>query len=164
MLNRLEINTPISVDVVDRIASQAGYRTEKGDKWVRLEKDGINWFVELDELPKVFILCNFRVDTATWDVELLREAANLMMQDIIMVKARIIERSDDVLTLRFYIYSMDRNATAFRQNLPEYMGMFWAADRRLRQIYDGLVQHKAEMAVADNLINKASRSGNRVTS
>ena len=80
-------------------------------------------------------------------MELLKKAAHLMSDDLIMVKA-IFDEKPDGTTLRFFVAAMDRNYPGFRDNLMSYLGIISDGNRRMTEIYNKLEEEKKKPALA----------------
>ena len=127
----------------------AGYVPEKDETWIRFMISGEPYLIDTERLPQIFVVRDFGVDTKEWEMDLLKHAAHMMSDDLIMVKAIFYEdaqRGD----LRFFVAAMDRNYASLRENLPRYINLIHEGRNRMSEIYDNLVKEKRDAALAIN--------------
>ena len=149
-------NEPLSIEGIEASVRHAGYVPESNDNWVRFMVAGEAFFIDTARLPKIFISRFYSVQTSDWDMDLLKKAAHIMSDEIIMVKAIFNERPNDT-ELRFFVAAMDRNYTSFRDNLMEYIGIIHDGNRRMIEIYDRLVEQRDNLTQAVNPFANASQ-------
>ena len=138
---------PLSIEGIETAVRHAGYVPDTSDDWIRFMVAGERFFIDTSRLPQIFISRYYNVQTSEWDMELLKKAAHLMSDDLIMVKA-IFDEEPDSTTLRFFVAAMDRNYPSFRDNLMAYLGIISDGNRRMSEIYDNLVEEKKNPALA----------------
>lgn len=138
---------PLTVEGIEAAVRHAGYVPDTSDDWVRFMVAGERFFIDTSRLPQIFISRYYNVQTSEWDMELLKKAAHLMSDDLIMVKAIFDEKSDGT-TLRFFVAAMDRNYPSFRDNLMSYLGIISDGNRRMTEIYNKLEEEKKNPALA----------------
>lgn len=138
---------PLTVEGIEAAVRHAGYVPDTSDDWVRFMVVGERFFIDTSRLPQIFISRNYNVQTSEWDMELLKKAAHLMSDDLIMVKA-IFDEKPDGTTLRFFVAAMDRNYPSFRDNLMSYLGIISDGNRRMTEIYNKLEEEKKNPALA----------------
>ena len=125
----------------------AGYFPELIDNWVRFVAQGELFFINVKSLPMIYILRFYHVDTKEWEMDLLRQAAHQMADELIMVKALLFnEREDGRASLQFIVVSLDRNYYDLRSNLPRYISLIIDGERRLNEIYNQLVNERNDAA------------------
>lgn len=117
----------------------AGYVPERNANWVRFLTQGEEFFIDVERLPMLLVMRLYDVATQEMEMDLLKQAAHLMSDELIMVKALIYEREDCGTSLRFYVVSFDRDYYNFRSNLPRYISMIIDGNRRMNEIYNQLV-------------------------
>ena len=138
---------PLTVEGIEAAVRHAGYVPDTSDDWVRFMVAGERFFIDMSRLPQIFISRYYNVQTSEWDMELLKKAAHLMSDDLIMVKA-IFDEKPDGTTLRFVVAVMDRNYPSFRDNLMSYLGIISDGNRRMTEIYNKLEEEKKNPALA----------------
>ncbi len=140
---------PLTVDGIEEAIRHAGYVPEREENWIRFMVAGEPFYVEAGRLPSVFVFRHYRVDTKEWEMDLLRQAAHLMSDELIMIKATFDEDKDDT-GLNFFIAALDANNASFRENLCRYIGIIEDGSQRMNEIYDQLVKEKRDAALALN--------------
>ena len=138
---------PLTVEGIEAAVRHAGYVPDTSDDWVRFMVAGERFFIDTSRLPQIFISRYYNVQTSEWDMELLKKAAHLMSDDLIMVKA-IFDEKPDGTTLRFFVAAMDRNYPSFRDNLMSYLGIISDGNRRMTEIYNKLEEENKNPALA----------------
>ena len=138
---------PLTVEGIEAAVRHAGYVPDTSDDWVRFMVAGERFFIDTSRLPQIFISRYYNVQTSEWDMELLKKAAHLMSDDLIMVKA-IFDEKPDGTTLRFFVAAMDRNYPSFRDNLMSYLGIISDGKRLMTEIYNKLEEEKKNPALA----------------
>lgn len=138
---------PLTVEGIESAVRHAGYVPDTSDDWVRFMVVGARFFIYTPRLPQIFIYLDYNVQTSEWDMELLKKAAHLMSDDLIMVNA-IFDEKPNGITVRFFVTSMDRNYPCFRDNLMSYPGIISDGNWRMREIYNKLEGEKKNQALA----------------
>lgn len=141
----------------------AGYVPEKDEHWIRFMASGEPFLIDTERLPQIFVVRDYGVDTKEWEMDLLKHAAHLMSDDLIMVKAIFYEDAQSC-ELRFFVAAMDRNYSSLRDNLTRYIGLIYEGKNRMSEIYESLVREKRDAAVTANPFTPASQSENKVLS
>ena len=88
-----DADEPLTAEGIAEAVRRAGYVPEVNEKWVRFMIQGEPFYVETGRLPQVFVLRQYNVDTKEWEMDILRHAAHVMSDDLIMIKATF---DDDV--------------------------------------------------------------------
>lgn len=136
----------LTVADIKEAVHHAGYVPETSDNWVKFMAAGEAFYIDTARLPQIFVHRYYNVQTSEWDMSLLKHAAHLMSDDLIMVKAIFDERIEGT-TLRFFVAAMDRNYQSSRDNLMAYLGIIADGNRRMTEIYDKLVEEKNQPAI-----------------
>ena len=152
---------PLTPEQIAEAIRKEGYIPEIDTDLVRFKIQGENYFVQTDRLPLLFLIKGYNLDPADWDVDLLREAAHLMSDDLAMVKATV---GDDGTTLSYFVAARDRNYESFRQNLSSYLGILEEGQRKLDEEYHRMEDEKEEADRADQPILPPLRSESKVLS
>lgn len=157
------LDEPLTIERVMEAVHFAGYVPEKDEHWVRFMVSGELFLIDTERLPQVFIVRDYNVDTKEWEMDLLKHAAHLMSDDLIMVKAIFFEDAQRC-DLRFFVAAMDRNYSSLRDNLTRYIGLIYEGKNRMNEIYETLVKEKREAAVTANPFMPADQPENKVLS
>ena len=152
---------PLTPEQIAEAIRKEGYIPEIDTDLVRFKIQGENYFVQTDRLPLLFLIKGYNLDPADWDVDMLREAAHLMSDDLAMVKATV---GDDGTTLSYFVAARDRNYESFRQNLSSYLGILEEGQRKLDEEYHRMEDEKEEADRADQPILPPLRSESKVLS
>lgn len=156
-------NESLTAESVMDAVRFAGYAPEKDETWIRFMISGEPYLIDTERLPQIFVVRDFGVDTKEWEMDLLKHAAHLMSDDLIMVKAIFYEDAQRC-DLRFFIAAMDRNYSSLRDNLTRYIGLIYEGKNRMNEIYENLVKEKRDAAVTANPFMPANQPENKVLS
>ncbi len=127
----------------------AGYVPDVKENWIRFMVAGEPFYVETGRLPAVFVIRQYSVDKDEWEIDLLKQAAHLMSDELMMVKA-IFDDNKDETGLRFLVASLDANNASFQQNLTRYIGLIDDGRRKMNELYEELVKEKRDAALTVN--------------
>lgn len=153
----------LTANGIEEAIRHAGYVPDRSENWIRFMVSGEPLYVETDRLPSVFVLRQFGVDSKEWEMDLLKQAAHLMSDELIMVKATFDEDKDGI-GLRFFVAALDANNASFQENLTKYINIIDDGRRKMNEIYEGLVQEKRDAALTLNPFIQANSSENKVMS
>lgn len=157
------MNDPLSPDGIEEAVRHMGYVPDKSENWVRFMVAGEPYYVETERLPSVFLIRQFSVDTKEWEMDLLKHAAHLMSDELIMVKATF-DEDEQGTGLRFFVAALDANNASFRENLPKYLSIIEDGRRKMHEIYEQLVKEKRDAAMTINPFLPAGPQENKVMS
>lgn len=144
----------LTVKGIELAVRHAGYVPDTSGDWVCFMVAGERFVIDMSRLPQISIFLHYNIQTSEWDMELLKKAAHLMSDDLIMVKAIFNEKPDGT-TLGFFVVAMDRNYPSFRDNLMTYLNIISNGSRRLREIYNNLEEEKKNPALAETPLTVA---------
>ena len=113
---------PLTAEGVEEAIRHAGYVPDVQENWIRFMVSGEPFYVETGRLPSVFVLRQYGVDTKDWEMDLLKQAAHQMSDELMMVKA-IFDEDKEETGLRFLVAALDANNSSFKQNLTRYVGL-----------------------------------------
>jgi len=134
----------LNVEGVQEAVRHAGLVPEQlGENWTRFMVSGEAFFIDTSRLPQVFVIRLYDLDPSQWNMPVLKEAAHLMSDELIIVKATV-DKLEDGYSLHFFVAAMDRNYSSFQQNLMCYVDIIQDGTSRLRKIYDRLLQEKKQ--------------------
>ena len=94
-------------------------------------------------------------------MDLLREAAHRMSDELVMVKATF---SDDSKGMRFFVAARDRNYDSFRGNLTSYLNILEDGQRVMNEAYNKMVDEKREAAIQANPVISPVKQENKMLS
>ena len=152
---------PLTADGVEEAIRHEGYVPDRGEDWIRFMVAGEPFFAEIDRLPVVFVLRQYCVDTSEWEMDLLKQAAHLMSDELIMAKASF--HNDDT-ALRLFVAALDANKDSFQENLTKYISIITDACRKMDEIYERLVKERRDAAMAVNPLISDTKPENKVLS
>ena len=153
----------LTVADIEDAVRHMGCVPDKSDNWVRFMVAGEPYYVETGRLPSVFLIRQFSVDTKEWEMDLLKHAAHLMSDELIMVKATF-DEDEQGTGLRFFVAALDANNASFRENLPRYLSIIEDGRRKMNEIYEQLVKEKREAALTVTPFLPAGPQENKVMS
>ncbi len=154
---------PLTVEGIEEAIRHAGYVPDVKENWIRFMVSGEPFYVETGRLPSVFVLRQYGVDTKEWEMDLLKQAAYLMSDELMMVKA-IFDEDKDETGLRFLVAALDANNASFQQNLTRYVDLIENGRRKMNEFYEGLVKEKREAALTVNPFMSSVQPENKIMS
>lgn len=136
---------PLNVGTIAEAIRMEGFVPEVEETGVRFKSQGETFYVDAERLPLFFLLKGYNIDPKDWEMDILRDAAHRMSDELIMVKATI---SDDDSSLNFFIAAQDRNLESFRANLTYYLRILEDGQRKMEEEYRRMVDEQREAALA----------------
>ena len=123
-----------------------GYVQEVAQDAIYFSVKDLNYTLYTDRLPQICLVLQFGVDPETCNLEILKHAAHLMSDDLIMVKAQINEEpwSDGRIGLIFFVVAMDRNYSSFKENLDRYIDIINDGRQNMIEHYEQLEKEREE--------------------
>ena len=152
---------PLTVEKIADAIRFEGFVPEIEDNWVKFKVQGEGYYVDANRLPILFLMKGYGVDPNEWEMDLLREAAHRMSDELVMVKATF---SDDGKDLRFFVAARDRNYESFRANLTPYLGILEDGQRLMNEKYQKMVDEKREAALSAQPFPSYTKQENKVLS
>jgi hypothetical protein len=152
---------PLTVEKIADAIRMEGFFPETEETGVRFKVQGESYYVDAERLPLIFLLKGYNIDPNDWEMDILREAAHLMSDALIMVKATI---SDDDKSLNFFVAAQDRNYESFRANLTSYLRILEDGQRKMNEEYHRMVDEKREAALAAQPVVPPVRQDTKVMS
>ena len=154
---------PLTSEGIADAIRHAGYVPDVMENWIRFMIAGEPFYVETGRLPAVFVIRQYSVDKKEWEMDLLKQAAHLMSDELMMVKA-IFDEDKDETGLRFLVASLDANNASFQQNLTRYIGLIDDGRRKMNEFYEGLVKEKRDAALTVNPFLPAGQAESKLLS
>ena len=154
---------PLTSEGIADAIRHAGYVPDVMENWIRFMIAGEPFYVETGRLPAVFVIRQYSVDKKEWEMDLLKQAAHLMSDELMMIKA-IFDEDKDETGLRFLVASLDANNASFQQNLTRYIGLIDDGRRKMNEFYEGLVKEKRDAALTVNPFLPAGQTESKLLS
>ena len=152
---------PLDVGKIADAVRMEGFFPEVEETGVRFKSQGESFYVDAERLPLFFIVKSYNVDPDNWEMDILRDAAHLMSDALILVKATF---SDDGRTLNFFVAAQDRNYESFRANLTHYMRIIEDGQRKMNEEYNRMLDERREAALKANPVMPSVQHENKILS
>ena len=152
---------PLTLEKIADAVRMEGFFPETDETGVKFKAQGESYYIDAERLPLIFILKSYNVDTNEWEMDLLRDAAHLMSDALIMVKATF---ADDGKALNFFVAAQDRNFESFRANLTGYMRIIEDGQRKMNEEYHRLEDAKRDDTLAAQPYIPQVKQDNKVLS
>ena len=157
----------LTMDGIIEAVREAGYVPEKrGDAIVSFVKDDELYYIDAERMPRLFIRKGYRVDPKEWDVDLMKQAAHQMSDEVIMVKADVDADPDEEGNqhLSFFLAAMDRTIRGFRENLKDYIEIIDHGQQRMSEMYGKLEDDRKEAASLNGLATSSYKQNGQTPS
>ena len=139
---------PLTVErIANALRFEGFYPEVHEDKFLTFKAQGDSYYIDASRLPLVFLNKVYDLNPDNWEMDLIREAAHRMSDQLVMVKAVI---SEEDRSLRFFVASCDRNYESFRANIPSYLDIIEDGQRVMDREYNKMVDEKRESALRAN--------------
>lgn len=157
------VEEPLKIDDVVRAIRHAGYMPDKIENRIGFMASGEQFYVEIGRLPSLFLIKTYNLAPEDWDIDLLKQAAHLMSDELLMVKATIADDADGA-TIQFFVGACDANYASFRDNLTRYMGLIAHGSVRVRELHNKLAEQKRYAAIGRNPFQSENQQGKKLLS
>lgn len=127
----------LTVKDIEAAINHCGYTPDTSNNFVSFKVNDKLVDIDIARLPALGIVCDYTIDPDKWNFDSIKQAAHLMADELIMVKAYFINNEDNAI-LRFLVVAMDRNYISFRDNLQLYISILSEGDKVLREKYHSL--------------------------
>lgn len=135
----------ITLESVESVISELGLKPVRGEDWVEFTlTEAPHYSIIIDQLPMVFVSRSYNVDPADWDMELFKQAAHRLSDELAMVKA-IVDEKPGSITLRFLVAAIERTTSSLKSNLMTYVELIKQGGSRLTDVYHFLKKQKETM-------------------
>lgn len=124
-----------------------GFVPEAEDNWIFFKKQGDTYGIVTERLPMFIIMRHYDLDKKEWNMELLRQAAHKVSDEIIM--AKVLLTGEDENGISFQITSFEDNYEHLKDFLCQYLGIIDESYARLFDIYNELENQKSEMSLTN---------------
>lgn len=161
-----DADEPLTAESIAEAVRRAGYVPEVNENWIRFMIQGEPFYVETGRLPQVFVLRQYNVDTKEWEMDILKHAAHMMSDDLIMIKATFDDDVDENggTGLRFFVAAMDRNYSSFSNNLMRYIHLIEDGRQHMNEVYEKLVKEKSDAALTISPFLPVEQKENKIMS
>lgn len=117
------------------------------ENWVFFKKLGLTYGIVTERLPMFIIMRHYDLDKKEWNMELLRQAAHKVSDEIIM--AKVLLTGEDENGISFQITSFEDNYDHLKDFLCQYLSIIDESYARLFDIYNELENKKSEMTLTN---------------
>ena len=124
-----------------------GFVPEAEDNWIFFKKQGDTYGIVTERLPMFIIMRHYDLDKNEWNMELLRQAAHKVSDEIIM--AKVLLTGEDENGISFQISSFEDNYEHLKDFLCQYLSIIDESYARLFDIYNELENKKSEMTLTN---------------
>lgn len=124
-----------------------GFVPEAEDNWIFFKKQGDTYGIVTERLPTFIIMRHYDLDKKEWNMELLRQAAHKVSDEIIMAKVLLTGEDEDGIS--FQITSFEDDYDHLKDFLCQYLSIIDESYARLFDIYNELENKKSEMTLTN---------------
>lgn len=117
------------------------------ENWVFFKKLGLTYGIVTERLPMFIIMRHYDLEKNEWNMELLRQAAHKVSDEIIM--AKVLLTGEDENGISFQITSFEDNYEHLKDFLCQYLSIIDESYDRLFDIYNELENKKSEMSLTN---------------
>lgn len=117
------------------------------ENWIFFKKLGLTYGIVTERLPMFIIMRHYDLDKKEWNMELLRQAAHKVSDEIIM--AKVLLTGEDENGISFQITSFEDNYDHLKDFLCQYLSIIDESYARLFDIYNELENKKSEMSLTN---------------
>lgn len=160
--SRLE---PLTLRVIAQAIKDHGFEVHIEDSDIGFKVGRNYYIVSTEELPLIFIIHELNVDPDKWDLSLMRQAAHMMSDELVMAKALIYPGDEEMKPyIRFFLAARDGNVASFSDNLMEYLRILDISEELLLKKYWGLVEERKKEAKELESLLPEGRTASKVMS
>ncbi len=124
-----------------------GFVPEAEDNWIFFKKQGDTYGIVTERLPMFIIMRHYDLDKKEWNMELLRQAAHKVSDEIIM--AKVLLTGEDENGISFQITSFEDNYEHLKDFLCQYLSIIDESYARLFDTYNELENKKSDMSLTN---------------
>lgn len=117
------------------------------ENWIFFKKLGLTYGIVTERLPMFIIMRHYDLDKNEWNMELLRQAAHKVSDEIIM--AKVLLTGEDENGISFQITSFEDNYEHLKDFLCQYLSIIDESYARLFDTYNELENKKSEMTLTN---------------
>lgn len=134
-------------DLIMETIRYNGFVPEAEDNWIFFKKQGDTYGIVTERLPTFIIMRHYDLDKKEWNMELLRQAAHKVSDEIIMAKVLLTGEDEDGIS--FQITSFEDNYDHLKDFLCQYLSIIDESYARLFDTYNELENKKSEMTLTN---------------
>lgn len=134
-------------DLIMEAIRYNGFVAEAEDNWIFFKKQGDTYGIVTERLPMFIIMRHYDLDKNEWNMELLRQAAHKVSDEIIM--AKVLLTGEDENGISFQITSFEDNYEHLKDFLCQYLSIIDESYARLFDTYNELENKKSEMTLTN---------------
>lgn len=134
-------------DLIMEAIRYNGFVAEAEDNWIFFKKQGDTYGIVTERLPTFIIMRHYDLDKKEWNMELLRQVAHKVSDEIIMAKVLLTGEDEDGIS--FQITSFEDNYDHLKDFLCQYLSIIDESHARLFDTYNGLENKKSEMTLTN---------------
>ena len=156
----------LTAEGIAEVVRDAGFKPEVYENLIEFMYQGEETYIDTARLPLVFVSRQYNVNPNEWEMKILKHAAHVMADELIMVKAIFYDDLDKngETGLRLFVASMDRNYSSFRANLLGYIHLIEDGRRYMNDIYEKIVKKKREAALTAKPFEPGKAKDNKIAS
>ena len=152
---------PLTIEKIAEALRMEGYFPEIVGDAVSFKVQGEGYYVDTGRFPMFFIAKSFSVDPTSMEMDILKDAAHRMSDDLVMVKTTI---SEDDKALNFFVAALDRNFESFRANFALYLSILMDGQRKMSEEYNRLLEEKQGGVFSDDSAGSSIQHESKVFS
>ncbi len=135
---------------------------DANENWIFFKKQGGTYGIVTERLPMFAIMRHYDLDKNEWNMELLRQAAHKVSDDIIMAKVLITGEDEDGIS--FQLTSFEDDYGHLKDFLCQYLSIIDDSRDRLFDIYYGLEKRRSEALPTDHRLSLNMTDSKKVVS
>lgn len=129
-----------------------GFETELNGHWINFSVKGELYYVNTEYLPILIMMEQYDIDSKEWNLSLVRQAAQQVSDDMVMVKVFLLDKSD--YTITFQIASIENKYEHLNDCLTNYIDILRESKIRFITTYCELEQREI---LADRTLIESNR-------
>lgn len=138
---------PLTAERVADAVRRAGFVPKMHWNLVTFMSNGKVFFIDTSRSPQVFVFLQYRVNTGEYDIDLLKHAACIISDSVIMVDIfREVDEQGEIW-LRFSVAVINRSYCSFQENLMRYIHLIEHCHQRMNAVYENLLKEKRDAAL-----------------
>lgn len=135
-----------------------GFEPELNGHWISFSVKGELYYVNTEYLPILIMMERYNIDSKEWDLRLVRQAAQQVSDDMVMVKVFLLDKSD--YTITFQIASIENKYEHLNDCLTNYIDILRESKIRFITTYCELEQR--EILTDRTLIESNRKEGGKM--
>ena len=139
-----------------------GFVPEADEGWIFFKKQGLTYGIDTGHLPMFIIMRHYDLDKNEWDMELLRQAAHRVSDEIIMAKVLHTGENEDGIS--FQIISFEDSYGHLKDYLCQYLSIIDESRTRLFDIYNELEKRRSETLTTNHRLSLNMTDSKKVVS